>query len=118
MAGIYICAAMAAAQMVDAVIFHMLKMNPSKTIILLSALIAFIAIMNLDMLYGFNRYNIKCRKIMNQLRQCDSLSIDESELAMRSSPLFHLHQYPLFESWANDQAFGVSLHYKEGNDVE
>jgi hypothetical protein len=118
MAGVYLCVALAAAQMADSLLFQIIKMKPSRIIVLSSMLVAFIFTINLDMLYGFNKYNVKCQKIFSQLRQCTSMSIDESDLAMHCSPLFHFHQYPFLESWANTTAFGVSIRYSGEDTTE
>jgi hypothetical protein len=111
MAGVYLCIAITAAQFADALIFYMFRMKETQIVRLLSALAAFIALINADMFRAFNDYNMKSREIVRQLQTRPSISLHEPDLDMAGSALFNLRQYPILESWANPTAFGVNIQY-------
>jgi hypothetical protein len=113
MSGIYLCIAIAGAQMVDTVIFAVYR-SQAKIGIAVRLMVVVVIIMNVDMFIGFYKYNVKSAQLVHRLMQHpSSISIKESELEMEGSPLFGLRQFPFLQSWSNPTAFGVEIKYVE-----
>jgi hypothetical protein len=118
MAGIYLCAAIAIAQLADTTLFCICRMKEAHAVRLLYAMAILINCISADMAYAFHNYNIKSREIIRQVQQRESVSFNNSDLIMPGSRLFNLHQYPILESWANSTAYGANIQYIGGDENE
>jgi hypothetical protein len=118
MAGIYLCAAIAVAQLADTTLFYICRIKEMHAFRLLYAMAILINCITADMAYAFHKYNIKSQEIVRQVQQRESVSLNNSDLMMPGSPLFNLHQYPILESWANPTAYGARIQYIGGDENE
>jgi hypothetical protein len=111
MAGVYICFAVTIAQIVDALVFSAWRLGETKITGFLGALALLLVLINADMFLAFNNYNMKGREIIRHLRHQSTISLNEPDLDMTESRIFKLRQYPILESWANPNAYGVEIQY-------